>query len=210
MGFGSLSSPVTFVPRHLPAKPLTPPSNVATSTDRNTIYLSYDALVDGADGGSDILAYHIYMDDGADGDFTDVDQLLALTWDTSSLPDTLTTGAIYRFKYSAENIHGEGPLSDEVQILAAEVPVQPSGLTRIDMEALAAGQIRIVWGLPVDEGGDPVTGYLIYLDSVLYFDARGDPTLNEFTFMALNVAQVYTIGVSAVNDIGEGPQASFE
>ena len=50
-----------------------------------------------------------------------------------------------------------------------------------------------------------MTGYLVYLDTVLYVDARGDPTLNEYTFTALNVAQTYAIGVSAVNDIGEGP-----
>lgn len=52
-----------------------------------------------------------------------------------------------------------------------------------------------------------MTGYLIYLDSVLFLDARGDPTLNEYTFTALNVAQTYTIAISAVNDIGEGPQS---
>ena len=73
------------------------------------------------------------------------------------------------------------------------------------MKSLVAGQIRIFWKLPADEGGDPVTGYLIYLDDVLRFDARGDPTLNEYTFTGLNVAQMYKIGVSAVNDIGEGP-----
>ena len=74
------------------------------------------------------------------------------------------------------------------------------------MDSLVAGQIRITWALPADEGGDPVTGYLVYLDEVLHYDARGVPTLNEFTFTSLNVAQTYTLGVSAVNDIGEGPQ----
>ena len=54
-----------------------------------------------------------------------------------------------------------------------------------------------------------MTGYLVYLDGVVAFDARGDPTLNEYTFTSLNVAQMYTIGISAVNDIGEGPQSEL-
>ena len=208
MGFGTLSSTFTYVPRHFPSKPPTPPTNVSASTDRNTIYIAYEALINGEDGGSDLSSYNIYMDDGMDGEFTQVDSqgTSFLTWNTAT---TLVTGNIYRLKYSGTNIHGEGPLSDEVQILVAEIPSAPTSLTRVDMEALAAGQIRITWALPADEGGDPVTGYLVYLDNDLYLDARGDPTLNEFTFTSLNVAQTYTIGVSSVNDIGEGPTATL-
>ena len=75
-----------------------------------------------------------------DGDFSKVASQgpSQLTWDTSSTL-TLQTGHIYRLKYSATNVHGEGPLSDEVQILVAEIPSAPSSLARVDMEALAAG-----------------------------------------------------------------------
>lgn len=83
MGFGILSSTFTYIPRYLPSKPQKAPRNVATSTIRDTIYIAYDALIDGADGGSPILAYNIYMDDGADGEFTNVGQLLDLAWNTS-------------------------------------------------------------------------------------------------------------------------------
>ena len=124
MGFGTLSNDFSYIPRYLPSKPTQPPTNVASSTDRTTIYISYAELIDGADGGSPILSYNIYMDDGQDGDFTMVDQTDPdqLTWNTSEATLTLTTGAIYRLKYSATNIHGEGPLSDETQILVAEAP----------------------------------------------------------------------------------------
>lgn len=52
-----------------------------------------------------------------------------------------------------------------------------------------------------------MTGYLIYLDAVLHYDSRMDSTLNSFTFVNLSVGQTYSLGVSAVNDIGEGPKA---
>ena len=64
MGFGTVSSTFSFVPRHLPSKPSNPPRNVPASTDRTTIFIEYDALVDGDDGGSAIIHYNIYIDDG--------------------------------------------------------------------------------------------------------------------------------------------------
>jgi hypothetical protein len=39
------------------------------------------------------------------------------------------------------------------------------------MESVTAGDIRIEWTLPADEGGDPVLGYKLYLDTVLLLDA---------------------------------------
>lgn len=38
------------------------------------------------------------------------------------------------------------------------------------MDSLIAGEIRVSWSLPADEGGDPVTGYKLYLDSILLVD----------------------------------------
>ena len=61
-------------------------------------------------------------------------------------------------------------MSDEVMILLAVAPDAPSSLTRVDMESLAAGEIRVTWSLPADEGGDPVKGYRIYLNEVLFLD----------------------------------------
>lgn len=208
MGFGTYSSEFSFVPRSVPAKPPSPPRNLPAQTDKTVIYVEYDELVDGDDGGSAITSHTLYIDDGNDGEFTGyshgADQF---TWDTSAL--TLETGLIYRLKYSATNVHGEGPLSDEVMILLAVAPDSPSSLTRVDMASLAAGEIRVTWSLPADEGGDPVKGYLIYLNDVLFLDQSTKSTLNQYTFTGLNVGQLYKIGVSAVNDIGEGVQAEI-
>lgn len=67
------------------------------------------------------MNYNIYIDDGHDGAFTGpINNGLLTTYDTSLL--TLTTGLIYKLKYSAVNSEGEGPVSDVVAILLAEVP----------------------------------------------------------------------------------------
>ena len=90
------------------------------------------------------------MDDGLDGAFTGpiANGPLLLTWDTSLR--TVVTGRYYRFKYSATNIHGEGPTSEEVAILIADVAGLPSNLVRIDMTTLIAGEIRVNWALPTN------------------------------------------------------------
>jgi len=212
MGFGAYSAEFTFTPRSVPPKPSAAPRNDALQTIRTQIFIEFDHLLN--DGGEPITDYNIYIDDGSDGEFTgpyaNGDTLT--TWETSSLPDTitLTTGSIYKLKYSATNVHGEGPLSDEVSILMAEIPAAPEAFTRIDMESLQAGEIRVTWALPADEGGDPVTGYKLYLNSIIFYDASRQATFNGFTFTNLSVGQTYTIGVTAVNDIGEGEAAELD
>jgi hypothetical protein len=73
------------------------------------------------DGGSTILSYHLYVNEGSDGtDFNEVD-----TYDGSSLTHTVNvgdvfngytiqSGSIYTFKYTAENLMG---MSDDSNLL---------------------------------------------------------------------------------------------
>jgi hypothetical protein len=63
--------------------------------------------------------------------------------------------------------------------------------------------VRITWALPTDEGGDPVLGYRLYLDTVLWHDASKQSTLNNYTYTSLSVGTSYRFSVTAVNDIGE-------
>lgn len=187
MGFGDYSQTFSFIPRDVPAKPPKAPINLPLQTTRSVIYLHFDQLAPEDQGGSAITSYNFYIDDGADGPFGGQYQVLPSlsTWDTSQL--SLQSGRIYKFKYSATNVHGEGPLSDEVSILLAEKPSQPILLTRVGKTTLPAGQIKVTWALPSDEGGTPVTGYRIYLSGALLYDASQQSTLNSFAFTNLSV-----------------------
>jgi hypothetical protein len=171
MGFGAYSASFSFVPRDVPSKPPHTPQNLPLQTNRNVIYVKFDQLLPEDQGGSVILNYNFYVDDGHDGSFAGPYNVLATstTWDTSSL--SLTTGLIYKLKYSATNVHGEGQQSEEVSILMADKPNAPTLFTRVEKSTLPAGQIKVTWELPNDEGGTPVTGYRIYLNQVLYYDS---------------------------------------
>jgi hypothetical protein len=134
MGYGAYSDEYSFVPRMVPGEPKLPPRNVKASTTRTTVHIEYDPVLE--NGGAEITAYTVYIDDGLDSDvFTPYASALSLTFNSNALPDgtALTTGRIYRLKYSASNVAGEGPLSPEVSILLAEKPGSPVALRRISL-----------------------------------------------------------------------------
>ena len=177
LGYGNISIEYSFSPADVPSKPTNPPFNLPSNTTQTVIYISYDAIEE--DGGSPITNYNIYIDDGNDGAFGNpINNGNSLTYNTSAL--SLTTGLTYRFKYSANNTHGEGEISDEVAILLAELPGAPTSLTRVNHTILNAGVIRIYWKAPTSNGGDTVQGFNVYLDTKLVYQASN--TEYRYTF----------------------------
>jgi len=69
------------------------------------------------DGGSPIINYNIYIDDGNGGSFKGpFVSGLSTIWNSGLIPPNsnalpLVAGKVYRVKYSAVNVQGEGPLS---------------------------------------------------------------------------------------------------
>jgi len=115
---------------------------VPEDSDRFEIVIRYDPIVENT-GGSAILQYNVYVDDGLDGPFggpyTSASDGMTMLFSTNLLSTAPVTGRIYRFKYSSVNIAGESELSDELNVLLAEVPKAPTQLHRIDSEILPAG-----------------------------------------------------------------------
>ena len=75
-------------------------------------------------GGSAILGYDLWRDDGNNGDFFDLyaaSNVLALSY----LDLNVTSGTVYRYKYRASNINGWGDFSDIGYLFAANAPSQP-------------------------------------------------------------------------------------
>jgi hypothetical protein len=93
----------------IPGKPLRSPWNLPLLTTSIYMYIAYGTVDN--DGGSAINGYNVYFDDGMNGGLgLPIANALLITYDTS----TLTTGLNYRVAYSAVNIMGEGPITDEV------------------------------------------------------------------------------------------------
>jgi hypothetical protein len=72
----------------------------------------------------------------------------------------IVAGLTYQMAVSAYNAVGEGPLSDNLHILAARVPFAPQNVIMISQSATS---IVIAWDTP-DNGGSPILTYKVFSD----------------------------------------------
>jgi titin len=133
---------------------------------------------------------------------------------TESVPAE-NIGMIYSFKISATNEVGESLRSTSTDIIAGTVPSQALSLAK---KSADVGQISISWLPPADDGGTPITDYLVYWDEglggalTLLANSVGGP-VNEWSTQGVVTAQdlqdgvLYRFHIVARNAIGTGPQS---
>jgi hypothetical protein len=69
-------------------------------------------------------------------------------------------GQTYKFKISAFNLYGEGPLSESITVIPARIPDAP---TNVQMVMSNQIQIEITWQEAYN-GGDDIVYWKIYWD----------------------------------------------
>lgn len=146
------------------AVPGTPPSEPIqdfSQTSSLQITVTYGALTtDDETGGSDILGYDLWRDDGNNGDFYDMfesENILGLSYtDIDVVP-----GNTYRYKYRARNANGYGPFSDVGYMFAADVPDAPPAPVSISVDAT---QITLELIKPLFNGGSEVIENYLEID----------------------------------------------
>jgi len=70
----------------------------------------------------------------------------------------VASGQYYRFKVTARNQFGFGSFSNELNILAAQIPDAPQRPFTI----FAADKLNITWNMPYSRGS-PILGYKVYI-----------------------------------------------
>ena len=124
------------------------------------------------------------------------------TFTVSSSPaiiNGLTNGGTYTFTVSAINSKGESAFSAmSATATPAAPPAAPTNL------AVVAGDTSTVisWNAPTDDGGDPVTSYLVTASNGMTCTAIAPATSCKIT--GLTNGTSYTFTVQAINDIGTG------
>ena len=154
------SDTVSIILAAVPDTPTSIPTQDYDAAGKTQIGVVISGLTSGQNGGSDILGYQIYRDNGEGGEFTAIyDQESVLA--TSYLDTGLINGLTYRYKWRARNINGWSKFSDVGYLVAADVPGQPPApsLTSVDDT-----QISISLSSPSDTGGDKITNYELFHD----------------------------------------------
>ena len=120
----SESLPKAFVLATLPSKPPTVPIQNFDSTSKTHIKIIYEEIEPSETGGSDIIGYDLWRDDGLDGDFINLyhtDTILGLSY----VDYEVATRYLYRYKYRVRNVNGYSEFSDAGFLYAANVPSTP-------------------------------------------------------------------------------------
>jgi pyruvate/2-oxoglutarate dehydrogenase complex dihydrolipoamide acyltransferase (E2) component len=119
-------------------------------------------------GGVELLSYKIYMavDDGT---FSKVIDAPSETNPSITVhkEDGLTAEKTYKFKVSASNIVGEGPMSNEIFVIAADMPEAPQTTPTVTLVTQSSITLTLT-ELPEERnGGSTVTGYIVQMDDGL-------------------------------------------
>lgn len=121
---------------------------------RTTGYTVGLSWVEGTDnGGTPVLDYAVWGDQAAD----DWIQLAQYLTSTSYTALDLTSGTTYKFKVVGRNAHDYGDFTEELSVLAAQMPDTPSAPVTV----LDGDNVITSWVAPYN-GGSPITGYRIY------------------------------------------------
>jgi fibronectin type 3 domain-containing protein len=196
VGEGPNSTEVYATPSSGAAVPTAPQDLEA---ERGNVQVTLSWSVPASDGGATITNYKIYR-----GTASGEEILLTSIGDLLTFVDEgLSNGQIYYYKVSAVNSVGEGPLSNEASATPATVPTAPQN----PQVSPGDGYVNLTWDAPSDDGGSPVTGYVVYrgtsLGGEVLLVTVGD--LLFYNDTAVTNDQIYYYLVSAVNSVGEGP-----
>jgi hypothetical protein len=121
-------SPITYIAAAtIPVRPPAPVFSTATAT---SITLNLFPSTDSR--GSSITSYELWKNAGGTStlySITSYDGYSSTATITTSAPDSLVAGSIYKFKYRALNDYGASDFSDEVNAGVTSFPTTPTAPT---------------------------------------------------------------------------------
>lgn len=198
-------------PAALPGAPTALTGAVAPTDGMPSGYVRLSWSLPADDGGAEITDY--VVQDSTDG----------VTWaNRSDGKDTIQayqtggfpTGVPRWFRVAAVNAVGQGPWSTSVKLTPLGVPGDVTELTAAvaPSAGVGAGQVKLTWSAPADNGGADVSDYVVEYRPLADLTWRtandGISTATSFTVDGLTKGVRYTFRVSAKNVVGVGSQTT--
>jgi hypothetical protein len=168
----------------------------AAQSTAGEIFASWTAPIN--DGGSAITDYDVEYSPSPYSSWTN-------TGAVEDVPEAtitgLTAGVTYKVRVAAVNAIGSSTFVESDPILMADVPDPPTGLTVLPQ---AGGRLAVYWTAPVDDGGAPITDYLVEWGVSPAFTASTNvpAIVPTYVIPGLLDATTYAVRVSAYNLAG--------
>jgi titin len=170
------------------------------------VTVSWTAPAD--DGGSPVVGYVVTVfPNGTTGS-----QITFDSTDTTQVMTGLTNGSRYQFAVEATNEIGRSPISALSNVATPMTGVPPSPTMTA---AVATGDsIVVTWIAPTDDGGSPITGYILVArlanapSNPPVYTEEFDSTDTTETLTALTDGTSYVFTVVALNANGPGPESN--
>ena len=154
-------------------------------------------------GGADSLTYTVLRGGTADGLAVIATGVDALEYFDASI----VVGSTYFYSVRAVSSVGEGPPAITVSVTAVSLP---GGV--MDLQAIAFdGKVHLIWMPPGQDGGSPVTGYVVLrglMETGMAEVARVGAVTN-YTDTTVANGKRYLYAVSAINAVGTGPRGEL-
>lgn len=212
IGWGPYSDSITAALVSPPLKPAAPTRDDSLST-KTGIAVRWTPVTDGASPAGLVTGYRLYQATGPSATFVMVYNGADFRTVHFRLVDQLETGQLYRFKVSAFNFNGEGPLSDELSTRSCVAPSSMQAPMRTDSRS---STLTLQWQQPSDDGGCAIKSYAVFrndgLSQLISIEANADldtnvrdrPTLRTLlitNFPANSAGMTFTFAVQAFNEI---------
>ncbi len=197
----SLSIAITTAP----LKPGAPTGLSASAPNANgAITLTWVAPAN--DGGGTITQYTVLISrDGSTWQsLANVTGASNVTFSTSKP----TKGQTWLFAVNARNVSGAGPNSDAVSVSTAATV--PGPVASESLYLSGTDGILLRWSAPSDNGGAPLTGYLIerQVNGSWSTVAQLAPSILSFASAKPMPGVIVTFRVTAINSLGSGPSSN--
>jgi titin len=201
--FVELSQPVTAKSQHDPPGP---PRNLAVSEHfKNSITITWQPPE--SDGGAAVTGYHIERRVLSSNRWLKINKEIVTEEtfkDTEVVEDTE-----YEYRTMAENSVGVGPPCEPCQGKAVDPWTKPGAPGIPEFPDIKDGQIQVTWTPPEDDGGSPITNYVLEYraEGAFQWTKASTKTIEDTKFLVkkLNKDQSYEFRVAAENRAGLGP-----
>lgn len=222
-GHRRLSTPLRVTPKHNPPGP--PPPVILRESTSTSITVGWEKPR--VNGGREVSGYELWMDTWSGGSFfmvydgagnPDIMEYRLATNDIGPHSHIVETGRQYRFQVRAINNCDTEDLSrscfgelSEMQAFTVREPraplppLMPQRDADTRVKSANEATIAISWFPPVDNGGSPITGYILYMK-----DYDGEMTsyvldheTTKWHVDSLRTGQVYRFHVVALNSFGK-------